>query len=307
MINQAEVDRLYDCDVLDSHGERIGTVKQVWLDDRDGRPMWATVHTGLFGLKETFVPIQDARIDKGHITVPLEKQKVKDAPRIDVDDQHMTDAQQDELYRYYDMIPTASTGEHDRLAGGRGGQARGGQTTGGQTTGGQMRGGQMRGGQATGGQATGGQMRGEQARGQHARTEHARGEQVGGERTRARGRASGGDSVTRYEEHLDVGTREVRAGRVRLVKHVVTEQQNVSVPVTREEVRVVTEPADGATGEPFAEEEAEVTLRRQEPVVEKRAEPVEKVRLDKKTVTEQREVGGQVRKERVEVERDDRD
>ncbi|MBB5955765.1 uncharacterized protein (TIGR02271 family) [Saccharothrix tamanrassetensis] len=275
MINQAEVDRLYDCDVLDSHGERIGAVKQVWLDDRDGRPMWASVHTGLFGLKETFVPIQDARIDKGHITVPVEKQQVKDAPRIDVEDQHMSDAQQDELYRYYGMIPTANTGEHDRMP--RGGQVRkpgpGQQTRADQVS------------------------RPEQV----SRPDQAQGGQVRG----GRGRTSDDGSVTRYEEHLDVGTREVEAGRVRLVKHVVTEQKNVTVPVTHEEVRVVSEPAEGETGEAFTEESAEVRLRRQEPVVDKRVEPVEKVRLDKRTVTEQQEVGDQVRSERVEVERDE--
>ncbi|GAA1352499.1 DUF2382 domain-containing protein [Saccharothrix algeriensis] len=289
MINQAEVDRLYDCDVVDSHGERIGSVKQVWLDDRDGRPMWASVHTGLFGLKETFVPIQDARIDKGSITVPVEKQQVKDAPRIDVTDEHMSDAQQDELYRYYGMIPTANTGEHDRMPGGRGGQARGQAE------------------QTRGGQTGAEQTRGRAEQGGHVHSEHTRlpGMREDAPARQPRGKAAEGDSVTRYEEQLDVGTRDVAAGRVRLVKHVVTEQQNMTVPVSHEEVHVVSEPADGATGEAFTEEEAEVTLRRQEPVVEKRAEPVERVRLDKETVTEQRQVGDQVRRERVEVERDD--
>ncbi|NUT51341.1 MAG: PRC-barrel domain-containing protein, partial [Saccharothrix sp.] len=121
MINQAEVDRLYDCEVIDEHGERIGSVKQVWLDDRDGQPMWASVHTGLFGLKESFVPIQDATLGNGVVTVHVDKQKVKDAPRIDVSDQHMSDKQQDELYEYYGMIPMHRTGDHDRLEGrGRG-------------------------------------------------------------------------------------------------------------------------------------------------------------------------------------------
>jgi uncharacterized protein (TIGR02271 family) len=131
------------------------------------------------------------------------------------------------------------------------------------------------------------------------------GEMAAGQRGRHETRA--GDSVTRYEEDLDVGTRDVEAGRVRLVKHTVTEQKDVSVPVTHEEVRVVREAADGSpTGRAFTEEEAEVTLRRQEPVVEKKAKPVEKVRLEKESMTEQQQVRGQVRKERVDVERDDK-
>ncbi|MFJ6672617.1 DUF2382 domain-containing protein [Actinosynnema sp. NPDC091369] len=297
MINQAEVDRLYDCDVIDEHGERIGSVKQVWLDDQDGRPMWASVHTGLFGLKESFVPIQDATLGNGVITVPVDKQQVKDAPRIDVSDEHMSDKQQDELYEYYGLIPSHRTGDHDRLPNRGRGETKptpmpgAGRTSG--LTRGEMRGGGMPGETRAEGL---GNVRGEAtttgkpaAPGQRGRHE-----------------ARSGDSVTRYEEELDVGTRDVEAGRVRLVKHTVTEQKDVTVPVSHEEVRVVREPADGApTDRAFADEEAEVTLRREEPVVEKRTKPVEKVRLDKQTVTEQQHVGGEVRKERVDVERDE--
>ncbi|MGM1058121.1 DUF2382 domain-containing protein [Saccharothrix sp. Mg75] len=282
MINQAEVDRLYDCEVVDEHGERIGSVKQIWLDDRDGRPMWASVHTGLFGLRESFVPIQDATMGNGTITVHVDKQQVKDAPRIDVSDQHMSDSQQDELYEYYGMIPANRSGDHDRLPGrGKAGGTAGGMAASG-TAGGTA---------ASGGMAdrTPGEV-----------DEHGMTGRQGRHGTR------GDDAVTRYEEDIHVGKRDVEAGRVRLVKHTVTEQRDMTVPVTHEEVRVVREPADGAAGgRAFAEEEASVTLRREEPVVEKTAKPVERVRLDKETVTEQERVSGQVRKERVDVQRDD--
>lgn len=272
MINQAEVDRLYECEVIDEHGERIGAVKQVWLDDRDGRPVWASVHTGLFGLKETFVPIQDATMGSGTITVHVDKQKVKDAPRIDVSDQHMSQEQQDELYAYYDLIPGRRSGEHDRLPGG---QVRSGapRTSGTESVQGQ------------------GQARDRDAIGRAGRRP-----------------GPSDDAVTRYEEDVQVGTRDVEAGRVRLVKHTVTEQRDVTVPVEHEEVRVVREPVRGgeAGGHEFTEEEAEVTLRRQEPVVEKTAKPVERVRLEKETKADQEHVRDQVRKERVDVERDDR-
>ncbi|MEV0681386.1 PRC and DUF2382 domain-containing protein [Actinosynnema sp. NPDC050436] len=297
MINQAEVDRLYDCDVIDPHGERIGSVKQVWLDDRDGRPMWASVHTGLFGTKESFVPIQDAEVASGHITVPVDKKQVKDSPKIDVADEHMSDEQQDELYSYYGLIPSANTGQHDRLPGGGRDKTLRDQTA--KTD-------------AARGDRTEQSVRGD-LRGQGTeRSVRDNAAAMGTDRTATtdprRDRATTRDdqSVTRYEERLDVGTREVEAGRVRLVKHIVTEERTVTVPVTHEEVRVVREPADGTHGgKPFAEEEAEVTLRRQEPVVQKHAEAVENVRLDKETVTEQHEVAGTVRREEVDIQRDD--
>jgi uncharacterized protein (TIGR02271 family) len=114
--------------------------------------------------------------------------------------------------------------------------------------------------------------------------------------------------MTRSEEELRVGTEQREAGRVRLRKHVVTEQQQMTVPVSREEVRVerepITEESRGAAldGPAISEDEHEVTLHEERPVVEKEARPVERVRLDTETVTDQETVGGEVRKEEIEVD-----
>jgi uncharacterized protein (TIGR02271 family) len=80
------------------------------------------------------------------------------------------------------------------------------------------------------------------------------------------------------------------------------------VPVSREEVRVEREPITDANvgnamdGPAISEEEHEVTLHAERPVVEKEAVPVERVRLDKDTVTEQERVSADVRKEEIEVD-----
>jgi len=118
------------------------------------------------------------------------------------------------------------------------------------------------------------------------------------------------DAMTRSEEELRVGTEPRERGRARLRKYVVTEEQQVTVPVQREEVRVEREPItdanlDAATSGPaISEEEHEVTLREEEVVVDKRAVPKERVRLDTETVTEERQVSDEVRKEQIEVEGD---
>jgi uncharacterized protein (TIGR02271 family) len=118
------------------------------------------------------------------------------------------------------------------------------------------------------------------------------------------------DAMTRSEEELRVGTETRERGRARLRKHVVTETQQVTVPVQREEVRVEREPItdanlDAATSGPaISEEEHEVTLREEEVVVEKRAVPKERVRLDTETVTDERQVSEEVRKEQIEVDGD---
>jgi uncharacterized protein (TIGR02271 family) len=119
------------------------------------------------------------------------------------------------------------------------------------------------------------------------------------------------DAMTRSEEELRVGTQAREAGRARLRKHVTTEQVTQTVPVQREELRVEREPItdanlDAATSGPaISEEEHEVTLHEEAPVVDKRAVPKERVRLGTETVTDQRQVSEKVRKEQIEV--DDQD
>ena len=119
------------------------------------------------------------------------------------------------------------------------------------------------------------------------------------------------DAMTRSEEELRVGTTERERGRVRLRKYVTTEQVQRTVPVQRERVRVEREPItdanlDAATSGPdISEEEHEVTLHEEEPVVEKRVVPKERVRLDKDTVTGEERVTEEVRKEQIDVQNED--
>src|SRR3712207_6910765 len=115
-------------------------------------------------------------------------------------------------------------------------------------------------------------------------------------------------AMTRSEERLNVGARSEEVGRARLRKYVVTENVTETVPVSHEEVRVEREPITDANignaldGPAISEEEHEVTLHAERPVVEKEAVPVERVRLDKETVTGQERVSADVRKEEVEVD-----
>jgi uncharacterized protein (TIGR02271 family) len=115
-------------------------------------------------------------------------------------------------------------------------------------------------------------------------------------------------AMTRSEEQLQVGTQQVETGRARLRKYVVTETETRTVPVSHEEVRVEREPiTDGNVGAALdgpaiSEEEHEVVLTAEQPVVQKEAVPVERVRLDKETVTEQAQVTEDVRKEQIELE-----
>ena len=118
--------------------------------------------------------------------------------------------------------------------------------------------------------------------------------------------------MTRSEEELRVGTAQQETGRVRLRKYVVTDQVQTTVPVQREEMRVEREPITDANrdqalaGPEISDEEHEVVLHEEVPVVDKQTVPKERVSLQKDTVTEERGVSEQVRKERIETEGDNR-
>jgi uncharacterized protein (TIGR02271 family) len=118
------------------------------------------------------------------------------------------------------------------------------------------------------------------------------------------------DAMTRSEEELRVGTAEQERGRARLRKYVVTDEVQQTVPVRREEVRVEREPItdanvdDALDGPAISEEEHEVVLHEEQPVVEKKTVPKERVRMDKEAVSDEAQVSEEVRKERIEAEGD---
>lgn len=110
--------------------------------------------------------------------------------------------------------------------------------------------------------------------------------------------------MTAFEERLHVETERVPRTRVRLRKVVVTEQRTMTVPVRREEYRLIREPiVDGepVTGGSIGADEQEVVLHEERVVVTTEVVPVERVRLVTEDVVEQREVTGEVRLERIEL------
>jgi uncharacterized protein (TIGR02271 family) len=99
-------------------GEKIGTIAEIYLDSETREPEWALVTTGLFGTKQSFVPLSDASPDGDGVSVPFGKDTVKDAPRIDPDGQ-LSEREEAELYRHYgrDYGAAGGTGSADDTRG----------------------------------------------------------------------------------------------------------------------------------------------------------------------------------------------
>ncbi len=102
MIELRDPTELVGRSVYDQEHDRIGVIGQVWIDPDDGRPNWASVGMGLFGLSETFVPLEAAVLDEDGVTVPYAKEFVKEAPRIEPGDDWSVEDERD-LYDYYGL------------------------------------------------------------------------------------------------------------------------------------------------------------------------------------------------------------
>lgn len=100
MISEDQIHTISGGNAIDSEGNKIGSVGQIYLDDQTGNAAWVTVKTGLFGNSESFVPLHDAEVDGDGIKVPFTKDKVKDAPRVDAD-KHLDHDDERTLYEYY--------------------------------------------------------------------------------------------------------------------------------------------------------------------------------------------------------------
>ena len=96
-------------DVVSNEGGKIGTLEEVYLDAQTGEPAWATVTTGLFGTKQSFVPLAEAEPARGQVVIPYSKDQVKDAPSVDPDAELSTE-EEHQLYRHYGAVEGARTG-----------------------------------------------------------------------------------------------------------------------------------------------------------------------------------------------------
>ena len=249
-------------------GDKLGRIEDIYLDQKTGKPEWIALKTGLFGGHVSFVPLADARRDGDTVTVPYDKAKVKDAPRVDADGALSQDEEAG-LYRYYGLDYSEARSDSGLPEGDAAGDISRDQSAG------------------SGDPTPNG-------------TPGVVGNDVSGPET--------DHAMTRSEEELAVGTQRREAGRARLRKYVVTENVTKTVPVQREEVRIEREPITDANadeamdGPAISEEEHEVVLHEEQPVVEKRAVPKERVRLDKDVVTDEKQVDETLQKEQIETE-----
>jgi uncharacterized protein (TIGR02271 family) len=258
--------QIFGYDVVDSDGQKIGSVDNVWVDDATNDVEFAGVHTGLIFGKTHVVPLENAQVDPAGqtIQVPFDQDQVKNAPSFGSGDE-LSPEDEDTIYSYYGM--SRSTAASPSGLGTDAGTANYG--TDGIGTDQSV--------ETTSGTDTVDTGVGEE-RIQLAEEELAVGKQqvqAGQVRLRKVVRAE------QVEQPVELRREDVEIERV-----------------------PVSDSTTDVASDAFQEREIDVPLMREEPVVEKQARVTGEVRVGKEVETETRNVQGQVRSEDVEVDRD---
>jgi stress response protein YsnF len=291
MLDEREISAAIGSTAYDANGQKIGTVEHFYVDDRTGAPSWVAVTTGLFGTRQSVVPALDATFTDGGLRLPVAVDAVKSAPHLTGD--HLTPDDEAELRRHYGT-GTGMAASTDAAGTGRHGE---------QTT-----------------------------------TSPPVADAVAAPPTvempaeaAPRPPATADDgAMTRTEEQLVVGTERVATTRARLVKYVVTEEVQITVPIRREEIRIEEVPIDTPDddlGESLLTDQAattttstttptpgsqststglpsEIILHTERPVVTVEVVPTERVRLRTELVQGQETVTEQVQREQIVLDQD---
>ena len=299
--------------VLDTEGNNVGKIKQVYVDERTGEPTWASVHTGLFGMKETLVPLQGAQPVEEDIQVPYDKSTVKDAPNVDADER--LSPEDEALVRDY-FARNAPVPRQARSSESEPGEGR-----------------SREGAAGAGAPGTFAETR--EGRGDEPEMREGSPEMMGGDFTRRDERFEGPDAglgptderfderqqrrsgatsdedvaMIRHEEQVDIGVERRESGEATLHRRVESERFDETVPTHHEELEVerrpISDPSEVTEDTELREDEVSFTLHEERPVVSKKEVPVEEVRVRKRDVTTQEHVEGERRTERIEFEEDD--
>ena len=89
--------------VVSDQGDEVGSLGEVYLAEATDQPAWVTVHTGLSGTRDSFVPLRGARVEDGRLVVAYPYDLIKQAPSIDSDG-HLGSEEESALHAHYHLM-----------------------------------------------------------------------------------------------------------------------------------------------------------------------------------------------------------
>jgi len=315
VLNDRELSAAIGSSAYDADGDKIGTVEHFFVDDRTGTATWVAVTTGLFGTRHSVIPALDATFADGGLRLAVQKHAVKAAPSVP-DTGHLDPATEAELRRHYGLGDAGmSVRPPTERTSGSGPEPVASPPTVAVPASSAPRPPESGGRHAApDGDEPPGPVAVPEEQVAAARAGTAEREDTDREDTHG--------AMTRSEERLRVDTERVASGRVRLVKYVVTEEVQVTVPIRREEVRLEELPLEGEPA-PAGEEESlvpsgtdagsgtatgsglpdEIVLHAERPVVSVEVVPVERVRLRTEEVVGEERISDRVQREQIILDR----
>lgn len=103
MFTKEESERLIGATVLDQDSDRIGEVRQVFVDEQTEAPVWVGVRLGVFG-GEVLVPLEGSEWDDQSLHAAVSRSSARTAPEVDLDEP-LTVQEHETVCRHYG-IPT---------------------------------------------------------------------------------------------------------------------------------------------------------------------------------------------------------
>ena len=206
MLSEHEISTAVGSPAYGTDGSKLGTIEAFFADDRTGAPTWVAVSTGLFGTRHSIAPVGDATFEDGALRLPVTADAVKSAPPMKGD--HLDPADEETLRRHYGVTSAGA-------------------------------------GVAGPADSAGERVPSTPPPDTAAGPRHAAPPGTADpDAAAAAATAVPEGAMTRSEEQLRVGTERVATTRARLVKYVVTEDVQITVPIRREEIRVEQVPLD---------------------------------------------------------------
>lgn len=263
----AETNRIEDlanATAYDVDGEKLGGVKDVYVNDTTGQPDFVSVNHGLFGGSDSIVPLRGHTLRDGELHLAFPKDRIENAPELD-ENGHLTTEDQDAFYRHYDLegtqdVTTYETDNRTAQAGVAG----------------------------TGAAAGAGYAAGEREV-DADRRDVANGDEI----------VRSEEQLNVSKDRVETGQVRLRKYVVNETETVEVPVEREEVRVVREPIT----DADRANYDGnIGEQEASVTLHEDRVNVAKESVPVEKVSLEKDTVQDTERVSENIRKERFETD-----
>lgn len=258
------IEDLANATAYDVDGDKVGGVKDVYVNDTTGQPDFVSVNHGLFGGGDSIVPLRGHTLRDGELHLAFPKERIEDAPDLD-ENGHLTTEDQEAFYRHYGLegtkdVTTYETDNRFAQAGAAG----------------------------TGAAAGAGYAAGEREVETERRDATNNDELVRSE-----------EQLNVSKDRVESGEVRLRKYVVNETETVEVPVEREEVRVVREPIT----DADRANyNGNIGEQEASVTLHEDQVNVSKDSVPVEKVSLEKDTVRDTERVSDEVRKERFETD-----